>query len=397
MRDDRLRDDPVVRQVLLARPPLSEEDLAPTGERAKAIIERVLATDVPAERVRRVGSPRALFAMAVPLLGVAALVLLIAGVFSGPGGSGTQPALATVIRRVEQATSTKPGTIVISIVRGAAHGPSGGPSTVAPPTVVYENVWETPAASGPQSYVTSGFAATDGTPNAIGSVAGDDEIYLKRTNTIYISSIWGPYISKGKTPGTFIYKRPPYPGATYLQTEVAGNLPAGSVKLTTAQRRALLDGSEEILDVPIHPATSDALRPRLIRATNQPGLVQDFRSQLRSRQLRIVGLRTVDGRPALELASRHVLEVYGKSNRHVRIVQGIKIWVNPKTYAPVKEVSYTGKSVTGDSTWLEYKTLPITPANNRLVSLTALYPHARVDRKYEDYIKADNGFTIPQS
>jgi DNA-directed RNA polymerase specialized sigma24 family protein len=207
MTDNHLHDDPVPQQVLLARGPLREEDLSPTGERATAILERVLEADAPAARTRhRAMSSRALIAVVLPALGVAALVLLIAGVFSGPASSGTQPAAAAVIRRVENAIAPKPGTIVISKYRVSYRTRSGHSSSFT-----IETMYETPVGPGPQNslYVTT--ERVYGLPQEVAGSGGDQEAYLSKTNTIYISSIWGPYITKGKKRGTFIYTPPKPP------------------------------------------------------------------------------------------------------------------------------------------------------------------------------------------
>ena len=118
MTDEHLHDDPVFQLILRTRPPIREDDLSPTGQRATAIFQRVLGAEVasaPARRWRP--SPPAFLAVVLPVLSVAAVVLLIAGVFSGPGSTGTQPAIAAVIRGFEKATALKPGTIVVSKYR----------------------------------------------------------------------------------------------------------------------------------------------------------------------------------------------------------------------------------------------------------------------------------------
>jgi hypothetical protein len=378
MRDDRLRDDPVLRQVLLACPPLSAEDLSPTSERATAILDRVLGADVPASGARRASSSRVLFAMGLPLLGVAALVLLIAGVFSGPGGSGAQPALAAVIRHVEQTTAVKPGTIVVSRTRGFSSSPGPGPN----PAVV-ENAWETPAGRGPQNSLRVVFEHIAGVPSETAVSGGEEEVYLSQTNTIYISSIWGHYITKGTSPDTFIYTPPKQPAGS-------GALPAKPLTLTAAQAHALLDGSDMVVSSVrgsriLHVTLSIAPVPRV------PSLDEAVRSLLRSHHVRIVGLTTVDGRRAIELAGP-------KSNRRLHgdggADAGVKLWVDPKTYVPIKEVIDDRPFFQTTETWLEYKTLPITPVNERLLSLIARHPHAHIDRNYHDYVKAANGFEV---
>ena len=136
----------------------------------------------------------------LPVLGVAALVLLLAGVFSGPASTGTQPAIAAVIRGVENATALKPGTIVVSKYRVSYRNRVGRPpaSRSRPST-------RHPSARARRTRSTSTANAASGEPSEQAVSGGDEEVYLSNTNTIYISSIWGPYITKGKRPGTFIY------------------------------------------------------------------------------------------------------------------------------------------------------------------------------------------------
>ena len=70
---------------------------------------------------------------------------------------------------------------------------------------------------------------------------------------------------------------------------------------------------------------------------------------------------------------------------------GFQIWVDPKTHVPIKEVVDHLPLFETTQTWIEYKTLPITPVNERLVSLIARHPHARIDRNRNDYLRAANG------
>jgi len=58
--------------------------------------------------------------------------------------------------------------------------------------------------------------------------------------------------------------------------------------------------------------------------------------------------------------------------------------VSPGTYAPLRTVTGTPGNTT-TITYHEYRTLPATPANERLLDLTARHPRARVvhnDRAY---------------
>ena len=73
---------------------------------------------------------------------------------------------------------------------------------------------------------------------------------------------------------------------------------------------------------------------------------------------------------------------------------GVQVWVDPKTYVPIKEVVDRRPLFETTQTWIEYKTLPITPANERLLSLIGRHPHARIDRNNKDYLKAANGDAV---
>ena len=380
MTDESLQDDPLLQLVLRTRPPIKEEDLSPAGQRATAILQRVLDAEVaspPARRWR--ASPRAFVAVVVPVLGVAALVLFIAGVFSGPASTGTQPAIAAVIRGVEKATALRPGTIVVSKYRVSYRNRSGQPASFT-----IETIYETPAGPGPQNslYVNSEFAASwEPTEQAVSG--GDEEVYVDRTKTIYISSIWGPYITKGKKPGTFIYTPANTPPGVRSAT-----LPPTPLTLTAQQAHALLDGSATISSTPIGSHIPYPLKLAVAPAMHFPSDAQAVRDMLKSHGIRVIGVTTVDGRRAIELAgpkfNQHLPENGGGD-------AGVQVWVDPKTFVPIKEVVDRRPLFEDTQTWIEYKTLPITHANERLLSLIARHPHARIDRNHKDYVKAANG------
>lgn len=197
-------DDPVIRRVAAARPPISEDDLSPTGRRASVVAERVLAIAPaspgprPRWKLPRVGL------MLAPVL-AAVIVLVLVGTFSGPGSSGTQPAAADVIRATVRALNPR-GAIFIEN-QTYVSGPSvhGHPYTL-------RQVTETPSGRGPQNVLTTtddptALAPHDRTPMSGWSyVGGEQAFYIPATNTIYESSIWGPYLHPGPRPGTFVYR-----------------------------------------------------------------------------------------------------------------------------------------------------------------------------------------------
>ena len=89
-----------------------------------------------------------------------------------------------------------------------------------------------------------------------------------------------------------------------------------------------------------------------------------------------------------------------EENRKPRLRQngggdaGVQVWVDPKTYVPIKEVVDRRPLFQETQTWIVDKTLPITLANERLLSLIARHPHARIDRNHKDYLKAANGDVV---
>ncbi len=126
---------------------------------------------------------------------------------------------------------------------------------------------------------------------------------------------------------------------------------------------------------------------------------------LKAHALKVVGPTTVDGRRAIELAGPKAgtKVKYNPHDLYTGAGLGLKIWVNAKTYAPIKEISEqisiihsTKRAFYSTATWLEYKTVPITPANERLLTPLSVHPHAHIDRNYNDYVNATSGEFEPQ-
>jgi hypothetical protein len=122
-----------------------------------------------------------------------------------------------------------------------------------------------------------------------------------------------------------------------------------------------------------------------------PSDTQAFRSLLKSRNIRVVGLTTVDGRSAIKLAGpKFDRRLPGGGGGDA----GVEVWVDPKTYVPIREVVDRLPLFETTQTWIGYETLLISPANERLVSLFARRPHARIDRNHNDYLRAANGDAV---
>lgn len=375
------------------------------------------------------------FAWILPA-GAAVAAGLFFALGGGGGGSDTHGLTANteVLRQVEQALAAKPGTIVVQITRFSNSPPNDIPGE--PNTTIGEEVIETPAGQGPQNYlyVIGDARILANASEAYGVVNGVAQVYerkppavykrvgqiaLHTPNTLYISSVWGPYITKGPKPGTFIYRRPTETlmGTSYPQEEVDGSLPPKPLTLTAAQAHALLDGSDTIVagpeasnveaearalfDPPVTFVAGRAGGSRLAHVLRFP-VVNLWRLLKAHDDLRVVGLTTVDGRRAIELAGPKAGTKL-KYNAHdidAGAAIGLKIWVDAKTYAPIKEVSeqildltkgrhiYSVRHIYSTQTWIEYKTLPINAADQRLLSPLALHPHAHIDRNYNDYVNA---------
>lgn len=375
MPESTLMEDPVVRRIAAARAALPDDALSPQGVRAAAIAERVIATatNVPIEQVSaarhrtRVGgrAPAALLASAT---GGAALLLAL-GVFSGSAATGIQAAQAAMVRRVVRALTPPSGTIVIEKLRGSAtHGR----------TITETDVSESSTGTGAQSLlfmeVTPGVANPD--PFAI--VNGDEEIYSWHTHTIYISSIYGPYIHSGSEHGTYVY-RPTHDHGSPTAYEHQ------SLRLTARQAAALRSGSAAIV-VAGNQVSGGQLK--VVAAPRNPTRVQVIREQIAAGDLHYAGHATADGRRVI---------VFGSPARarpgDPASTPGTTLYLDPKTYAPIEEL--TGqRNPRSLATWTEYKTLPITPASGRLLSLRYFFPSARVVRNHAAYLRAAGHLTV---
>ncbi len=370
-------DDPVIRAVAAARPSIPEDDLSPDGQRARAILERVLSAPpaTPSGRSReRWARPR----WALPRVGLAlapvaaAIVLLLAGTFSGPDSSGIQSAAAAVIRATSNALALSPGTIFVEDETYVS-----GPTVHGHP-YTFHQVLETPG-RGPQNGLTS----TDD-PAQLGGrrspvaglsyVGGTEEIYLPSTNTIYASSIWGHYLHRGSRPGTFVYR-------------YAAGAPAYTTRpltVTAHQRQGLLSGQDCIRLTSKIVVVKGVKKVKILGLKVLPPLrgpaqyAVTIQQEIANGNLHLVGRTTVDGRDAIELA--------GKTTDATAPEE--RMYFDPTTHLPFEEVDRAG---TPRQTVIRVRLrkLPITRATERLLSLHALYPTARVDRSSRDYLRAD--------
>jgi hypothetical protein len=378
MNDEKpLDDDPLIRRIASVRPSVPEDDLSPKGRRARAIVERVLATPPasPAPRLRRTRPRWTLPRMGLALVPVVAAVIALGLVatFRGPGGSGTQPAAAAVIRAAVRALNPL-GAIFIeteTYVSGArVHG---HPYTL-------HQVTETPAGPGSQNVLTTtddphALAPHERMPMAGWSyVGGEQAFYIAATNTIYESSIWGPYLHRGTRPGTFVYRYAR--GASTFATH--------PVTVTAQQRRALLKGQAAILLTSKRVGSKVKIGPLKVQPPERgQDYTQYVRDAIANHVLHFAGQTKVDGRPALELA--------GKTTDAT--APELHIYLNPETHLPFEEIDSVGTR-RQQVIHISLRRLPITVGNERLLSLHALHPNARIDRSHEDYLRAAHGVQI---
>jgi hypothetical protein len=304
---------------------------------------------------------------ALPRLGltlapVAAIAVVLAGTFSGPDSSGIQPAAAAVTRAAIHALATSGAIFVEDETYLSGPSVHGHPYTI-------NQVLETPANSGSQSVLTtySDPKALHQDPTQTGWAYGNgtQEIYSAATNTIYETSIWGPYLHPGRRPGTYIYR----------YAEGGPILTNHPVTVTARQAQALRNGTVAIVPT----GTTSPLKVRDPGAF--PGYAQAIQAEIRNHSLRYVGKRSVDGRAALELAG----ETYGDSEQH--------IYLDPSTHLPFEEIDQPG-TAHQQVIQVRLRKLPITRFAERMVSLRALHPSARIDRSHRDYLRAADGTQI---
>jgi hypothetical protein len=367
MSDSNLLDDPVIRRVAAIRPEFPDAELSADSLRAAAIADRITAalptspTRAPSRwpRFRPTESDRpagvigrapALITCAAVLTAVAVVLVLTLG-----GSTGTQPAEAAIVRHIERQLNSAAGSILVTRQTTTNGGLPGSRSTRS-----FYNVLETPAGS---SSVRNFLISSPQFGNTA-SINGDEEIYSPTTDTIYIANPWAPYIHPGSHPGTFVYR-----GGQHL------GFPGVTVALTAVQAHALEDGTGNLFKVQTRNGHSHTRFVPLIRSSE--GEAQTIRTELSHHTLRLDGTVELDGHRAYRLTGSDTT-----------------LYVDAKTYLPVKyELRarvVSGKLATAvTETWSEWKVLPITAQNERLLSLTALYPTARIDHNYTDYLHAE--------
>ena len=304
---------------------------------------------------------------------LAAVVLGVAGVLSGGGPAEPQAADAAVLRGALAALVHPPGSIVIESY-SAVQRDNPKLETFAPgfkpPRGIQLTRWtqreitETPIGNGPQNMVNLGGPSVEGGVQ-IGEVDGNNELYDPSNHTVYIDSDYGADITAGPRPGTFVFTLPKTPNAPpgSAAAEMNAHMPP-PLTITAAQAQALRDGTAMIGGG--NPLT-------IVPAFRVPDETDQIRSELKARKLRVAGQTTVDGRRAIKLVAVHGIDEY---------------YVAPGTYDPIREVVGVQPGSVVTTTYSEYRVLPATPANERLLDLAFLHPGARIDRSHADYLAA---------
>ncbi len=305
----------------------------------------------PRPRRKLGGLPRRPLIFGTALTAIAAgLVVLLAGLFSGGGATDAPSARAEILHGITAALGHRPGTIVIQQIRLAS-------------TVRFTQDKKRPAS-------TSVITTTTVTET---SVKGDEQRVLSTTSfqgrghqQVIAGNSLEFYDSSDDT--------------IYTTTQQA--LQAATIR---RMKRTAPKGSA----VGIASVTFTG-----IGGDDAPGRISVFEQQLRQHLYRLDGQTTIDGHPALRLVPSHRAVVLMNPDTGAHQLLGT-VYLAPKTYYPIKEVTNTSNLVPGISDslvedWSEYRVLPATTANQRLVSLTALHPHARVVHSADAYLQASD-------
>lgn len=378
---------PTLEQEVLSR--LQHIDDAHAGRLVseQALIElKEAILDIPPAPVRRPDPARrregrTLSRTVVVLGGAAAVAAIVVAVqaVAGGGPAGVPVANAAVLRGALDALA-HPGTILIESYTGVSridpkygrYVPGARPSHIESFRFTAHEITETPAGKGAQNELNLGGPGVSG-GREIGEINGTDELYVPKDNTVYLTSHYGHCITKGPRPGMFIYTEPKIANAPAGSAAADANahIPA-PLTITAAEARALRDGTASVESIPDNRAqTSFHLKvvPGFREALQYSDPMGTIRRQLAAGKLRVAGRTTVEGHPAIRLVATHGLAEDD---------------VAPGTYAPLRTVTGTRGNTT-TITYHDYRTLPATPANERLLDLTARHPQARVvhsDRAY---------------
>lgn len=171
-----------------------------------------------------------------------------------------------------------------------------------------------------------------------------------------------------------------------------------TVYVTTeqAQQRALVEQIRRTAPkgttVHVGVAKLQAISPSSVAYT--PGRTSTYQQLLRVGQYRLVGRATIDGRAALRLVESSSTRL-PRSNA-ASFESTTTALVVPGSYAPIETINtsrFPGLRVTSVDRWRTYRVLSATRANQRLLSLTARHPHARVVHNALAFLRASQSET----
>jgi hypothetical protein len=359
---------------------------------AQALVELKEAifevTPVPAPGLRspRLTGRSPLVRGTAVLAGAAALAGIALGVeaVTNDGPAAPSVADATVLRGALSALA-RPGMILIESYTGIGktnpkygqYAPGTRPTHVQTYRFSAHEITETPKGRGAQNLLNlGGPGVTAG--REIGEVDGTDELYVPARNTVYLTSQYGHSITKGPRPGTDVYTPPriaPAPAGS-AAAETNAHMPP-PLTITATQARALRDGTAMVQTDPDSRArTTFHLKvvPAFREAVQDSDPTAAIRTQLAAGKLHVAGRTTIAGRAAIRLVGQH-----GR----------IEDDVAPGAYNPIRTIT-TNRAGTSTITYRQYRTLPITPANHRLLLLTHRHPGAKVIHNDRAYL-ADQG------
>ncbi|MDQ2895393.1 MAG: hypothetical protein M3Y09_07075, partial [Actinomycetota bacterium] len=295
----------------------------------------------------------------------------VTGVLSGRGPAGAPPADAAILRGADAALHAT-GSIVIERWSSVLSYPPSAPDGMQ--THSHGSaITETPTGPGPQSEIEpdTGSSAVHGVQN--GYVRGHNELYDPIRHVVYDSSNYGPDISPGARPGTYVYTYPAH--ALFFRLPSEALAPAPPLTITASQARQLLDGSAEVSDA---ADATHKYRMSVHPAFRVGNVSAEARAQLG--RLKVIGTTVVDGRRAIKLVPSRRPAARG-------VLTG-EYDVAPGTYYPIRLVIEDAPGAKTTITWSEYRVLPATPVNERLLSMAARHPGARIDRSRADFIAA---------
>lgn len=106
----------------------------------------------------------------------------------------------------------------------------------------------------------------------------------------------------------------------------------------------------------------------------EPGPESFFKVQLQRGNYQLAGQKRIDGRRVVELVPSPGRGSIAFALHSAAEMTLIPAYVSPHSYDPIEEKS----NGTVRYRWTEYRVLPATAANQRLLSLTAEHPHARI-------------------